>query len=252
MPPKPFLFQLFAASTTGVRLAEILGDHFRGSIHDADRIPREGPALLVGNHGLFGLDSVVFTAMLVRSGHRPPRFLGEKHLFRVPGLRSALEALGAIAGRPDEAVSLLEAGELVCVYPGGIDDSFKLSTEAYTLKWGTRAGFARVALRARAPIVPVAATGIDELFDVPRRESFLGRTFLGSRRYDLPLPVTLLPRRVPLDYFVLPPIEPSGDARDEEAVEGLRRATHDAIDGVLEAYRAGRTGGASGEPRGAG
>jgi 1-acyl-sn-glycerol-3-phosphate acyltransferase len=234
--PSP-LFRIFSQSDSGARAARALAERFQGTLHDADRIPRRGPALLVGNHALFGLDSVVLVSLLVAAGHRVPRFLAEKNLFRLPGLRDALAAVGAIPGEPAEAVALLEAGELVMVYPGGVDDSFKLSTEAHTLKWGERAGFARVALRARVPIVPMAATGVDELFAVPRREGVIGRLLLGSARYDLPLPESLRPRRVPLDYFVLPPIAPEGEASDPEAVARMREATHGAVEGVLRAYR---------------
>lgn len=232
-------FHLVAGSDSGVRAARALADRFRATLHDGDRIPRRGPALLVGNHALLGLDSVALTAVMVAGGYRVPRFLAEKNLYRLPGVASLLGAVGAIPGRPDEAVELLDQGELVCVYPGGADDSFKLSTEAYTLKWGERAGFARVALRARAPIVPIAATGVDELFEVSRRESVLGRLFTGSARYDLPVPESLLPRRVPLDYFVLPPIVPEGDPGDAEAVALLRQRTFDALESVLSRYRAG-------------
>ena len=231
------LFRIFSESDSGARVARALADRFQGTLHDADRIPRRGPALLVGNHALFGLDSIVLTALILGAGHRAPRFLAEKNLFRLPGLRAALASVGAIPGHPDEAVALLEAGELVMVYPGGVDDSFKLSSEAYTLEWGDRAGFARVALRGRAPIVPVAATGVDELFAVSRRESLVGRWLLGSARYDLPLPSSLVPRRVPLDYFVLPAIAAEGDAGDAAAVERVRQATHAALDGVLREYR---------------
>ena len=133
--------------------------------------------------------------------------------------------------------SQLEEGELVCVYPGGVNDSFKLSSEAYQLKWKDRAGFAKVALRAGVPTVPVAATGVDEIFEVPRRERLLGRTLLGSPRYDLPVPRLAAPRRVPLDFYVLPAIPAEGDASDPEAVERLRRATQDALESVLEPYR---------------
>lgn len=233
----PTFFRMFAGSDSGVRLARTLADRLRAVLHDGEHIPRKGPALLVGNHALLGLDSVALTAVLVADGHRPPRFLAEKNLFRLPGVRATLAALGAVAGVPDDAVALLEAGELVCVYPGGVDDSFKLSSEAYTLKWGARAGFARVALRARAPIVPIAALGVDELFEVQRRESVLGRLLLGSPRYDLPLPQSLVPRSVPLEFFALPPIAPEGDARDPEAVTRLRQAAYDALESVLRPYR---------------
>lgn len=231
------LFRIFAASDSGARLARTVAERLRAVLHGSENIPRRGPALLVGNHALFGLDSVALTAVLVADGHRPPRFLAEKNLFRLPGVRATLGALGAVPGLPDDAVALLEAGELVCVYPGGVDDSFKLKAEAYTLKWGERAGFARVALRAGAPIVPVAALGVDELFEVSRRENVLGRLLLGSARYDLPLPSNLLPRRVPLEFFVLPPVAPDGDARDPGAVARVRQATYDALESVLHPYR---------------
>ncbi|MCC6558847.1 MAG: acyltransferase family protein [Polyangiaceae bacterium] len=235
------------ASDAGARIGRIVADRFQATLHDGDRVPRAGPALLVGNHALFGLDSIVLMGLLVSETGRYPRFLAERNLFRVPGLGAALDAAGAIEGTPDAAVRLLEDGELVCVYPGGVDDSFKTSAEAYTLKWGARAGFARVALRARAPVVPVAATGIDDLFDVPEREGLLGRLLLGSSRYDLPLPSSLIPRRVPLDYHVLPPIDPgegsAADAADPGAVERVRRAAWDAIEGVLAGHRAPRARG---------
>jgi 1-acyl-sn-glycerol-3-phosphate acyltransferase len=180
-------------------------------------------------------------ALFVLHTGRTPRFLGERNLWKIPGAAPLLDAVGTIPGAPDDAVKLLSAGELVCVYPGGIDDSFKVSSEAYKLQWSpggkARAGFARVALRAGAPIVPIAATGIDELFEIPRREGLLGRLLLGSRRYDMPLPKALTPRRVPLDYHALTPVEPRGDASDPEAVERMRRATYEALESVLAPYR---------------
>jgi 1-acyl-sn-glycerol-3-phosphate acyltransferase len=236
------LFRMFTGSDTGVRGARALADQLRATLHDGDRLPRRGPALIVGNHALFGADSLALVAVLVADGHRVPRFLGEKNLFRVPGLRSVLDAVGAIPGRPDEAVELLQQGELVAVYPGGVDDSFKLSEEAYTLRWGDRSGFARVALRAGAPIVPIAATGVDELFPVSRREGVIGRLLWGSPRYDLPLPERLVPRRVPLDFHVLPPLAAEGDAKDPDAVERLRAATVEALESVLGPYREGQKG----------
>jgi 1-acyl-sn-glycerol-3-phosphate acyltransferase len=238
----PTLFRMFTTSDTGAWVARGLASRLRATLLDGDRIPKKGAALIVGNHALFGADSLGLVAALVAEGHRVPRFLAEKNLYRFPGVRSVLETVGAIPGAPDDAVALLEAGELVGVYPGGIDDSFKLSKEAYTLKWGERTGFARVALRAKAPIVPIAATGVDEMFEVSRRESLVGRLVMGSSRYDIPLPERLVPARVPLRYHVLPPIPPEGDATDPDAVQRLRQATFDALESVLRPYREGALG----------
>lgn len=242
MPLPPTLLQVFASTESGLRLGRAVAERFQGALHDAENLPRTGGALFVGNHALMGIDSIVLSALLISEVGRTPRFLAEKKLSLIPGVRQVLESVGAIPGTPEDAVRLLEAGELVGVYPGGIDDSFKLSREAYTLKWGDRAGFARVAMRARVPIVPIAATGIDDVFEVPRREHFLGRVLLGSSRYDLPLPSRIVPRRVPLDYFVLPPIDTSGDPNDPEAVERVRRATWEALEQILAPYRASRGG----------
>jgi 1-acyl-sn-glycerol-3-phosphate acyltransferase len=231
-----FLQQL-AATRLGVGFSAALAERARATLHDAHHVPREGGALLVGNHTFGGVDALALTALLIVHTGRAPRFLGERNLWRIPGLPVLLAAAGAIPGAPDEATRLLASGELVVVYPGGIDDSFKLTREAYTLKWGTRAGFARVAMRAGVPIVPIAATGIDELFMVNRREHLIGRWFGGSERYDVPVPENLIPRSVPLDYHVLEAIDTRGDVADEAAVERVRAATMAAMESVLGPYR---------------
>ncbi len=238
MAPSTSLLQKIAATRAGLRLLNGLAGGARATLIGEQNLPRQGGALVVGNHALGGLDAFPLTALLIVHTGRVPRFLAERNLWRIPGLSVLLAAAGAIPGAPDAATRLLVAGELVCVYPGGIDDSFKLTSEAYTLKWGSRAGFARVAMRAGVPIVPVAATGIDELFEVKRREHRLGRWFGGSERYDVPVPETLFPRRVPLDYHVLQPIDTSGDPADGAAVERVRAATVAAMESVLVPYRA--------------
>jgi 1-acyl-sn-glycerol-3-phosphate acyltransferase len=217
-------------------------ERFQASLHDPERIPREGGALVVGNHTLFGMDALPLTALVIESIDRVPRFLGERNLWRVPGLGQVLTAVGAIPGTPEDAVELLRAGEIVFVYPGGVNDSFKPSSDAYQLQWENRSGFAKVAISAQVPIVPIAATGIDELYEVNRRETKIGRRLLGSSRYDLPLPANLRPRRVPLDYYVLPPIQTTGLSDDDVTVERVRVATHDAIQGVLTEYLGAREG----------
>ena len=164
-----------------------------------------------------------------------------------PGPRATVVVVSDRSARGDRAdrsgpraVELLRAGELACVYPGGVDDSFKLSTEAYRLQWGARAGFARVAMRAGAPIVPIAATGIDDLFVVHAREHRVGRALLGSPRYDVPLPTSLVPAKVPLTYHVLAPIDASGDADSPADVARLRDRVFEAMESVLGPYRAVR------------
>jgi 1-acyl-sn-glycerol-3-phosphate acyltransferase len=224
----------------GRLLAALPRRWFRARLEGAEHLP-EGGALLVGNHAMFGLDGVVLGSLVLRETHRHLRFLGERNLFRFGPLARVLHAAGAVEGAPENAVALLRRGEWVAVYPGGIDDSWKTSAERYELKWGTRAGFARVAMRAGVPILPVAALGIDEMYTVVARERWLGRLVMGSPRYDLPVLYgaygTLVPRRTPQRYVIGAPIDTAGDATRAEDVERVRAATHDGLSAMLRDVR---------------
>jgi 1-acyl-sn-glycerol-3-phosphate acyltransferase len=233
-----------AQSALGRAVTSLPVKWFHAKLDGADRIPAQGAALLVGNHSFLGLDGFVLAALVNREVGRYLRFLGERHLWDIPALGPILTRLGAVAGEPEAAVAMLEAGDLVAVYPGGIDDSWKPKAERYRLQWGQRAGFARVAMRARVPIVPVAGLGIDDAYDVVGRERRIGRALFGSPRYDLPIAFgalgTLLPRRVPQRYVVLPPVDTQGDPARADDVERVRRATYESLDAVLAGARAAR------------
>lgn len=234
--PGPYGYAL-AHTEAARRIAHELEKRANANLHGAEHLPRSGGALLVGNHAYLGVDSWILSALLISQCQIVPRFLGDRNLWRIPLVNRFLTTFGAIAGQPDNAVELLEAGHVVIVYPGGIDDSFKLSHQAYTLQWHNRAGFARVAMRAKVPIIPVAATGIDELYQIEAREPFFGRSFAGSSRYDVPIPSSIKPRRVPLDYHLLPPINTSGDPANADDVERVRKATEESMRSILDPYR---------------
>ncbi len=215
---------------------------FRADLVGAEHLPRDGAALLVGNHAMYGLDGIVLGALVREATGRYVRFLGDRNLWRIPVLRGLLTALGAQPGEPQGAQHLLEAGELVGVYPGGALDSFKVTPrERYRLQWRERAGFARVAMRAGVPIVPVAGLGIDEMYTVLGRERLLGRRLFGSPNYDIPIAFgaygTPLPRRVPLRFEVLPAIDTAGDPDDPADLRRVREATRLALSARLDRYR---------------
>ena len=231
----------FFSGAAGQRCLRAISGYFHATLEGAEQIPKHGPALIVSNHALFALDSAVLGSLLVEQTQRYPRFLADRALWRVPGLRQLIQAIGGLPGEPNSAGALLRDGELVVVYPGGVDDSLKSSEQNHHLMWKKRAGFARVAMAARVPIIPIVGLGIDDMYKVIGREKFLGRRVFGSERYDLPVVVgafgTLLPRRAQQHYYVLPPIDTRGDPANEQDVERVRAAAYNAIENRLRSYR---------------
>jgi 1-acyl-sn-glycerol-3-phosphate acyltransferase len=241
LPQPSDALRTFLASPAGNILLRSLAGYFHATLEGHQHIPRQGPALIVSNHALFALDSVVLGALLIEHVQRFPRFLADRALWKIPGLRGVIRAIGGLPGDPRSADVLLRNGELVVVYPGGVDDSLKHNSQHHRLMWKNRVGFARVAMTARVPIIPVVGLGIDDMYRVIAREHYLGRRIFGSERYDLPLPMgalgTILPRRAPQHYEVLPPIDTSGDPSSEADIEKVRAATYHALETRLRQYR---------------
>ncbi|CAN5610530.1 lysophospholipid acyltransferase family protein [soil metagenome] len=212
--------------------------YFSATFVGSENVPRTGGALLVGNHGVFGFDAFVLGALLARDIGRMPTWLADRHLWLTPGFGPALDFAGAIKGERPSAVARLQAGDLVVVYPGGIFDSYKLARDRHRLKWGNRAGFARVAMMARVPIVPIAACGVDDMYRVVAREPGLGNLLFGDARYNFPIALgrlgTPIPKKVPVTIHALSAVDTSGDASKPEDVERVRALTYRALQTTLD------------------
>jgi 1-acyl-sn-glycerol-3-phosphate acyltransferase len=221
--------------------------------YGTEHLPREGPCLFVGNHTLYGMLDL---PLLVMQVHRETglflRGLAEKAHYKVPVWREFLSRFGAVDGSRENARRLLRDGEPVLVLPGGGREVAKRRGEAYQLIWKQRMGFARLAIEARCPIVPFAAVGGEETYDIvadadsalmgPVRNAFerlggrsellfpLGRGFAG----------TPLPRPERFYFSFGEPLETNryeGRWDDGRAARGLRdrtkRAVQEQIDFLL-------------------
>ncbi|MEU6828086.1 lysophospholipid acyltransferase family protein [Nocardia beijingensis] len=132
-----------------------------------ENIPADGPVLLVGNHNLLGgIDAPLLLPEVLRRRGRLIRGLAENVLINVPGVRHLLHHYGAVRGTRSNCLSLLRRGEAVMVFPGGGREAVRRKNEKYLLKWEGRSGFARMAIEAGAPIVPVAMIGVDDAYDI--------------------------------------------------------------------------------------
>ncbi len=231
-------FERFPESAVGRKLIDAAVRYFDASMVGHEHLPKRGGTLLVVNHGIFGLDAFILGALVYRHTGRLALWLADKNLWKTPVLASILDWVNAVPGTPDDAVARLRAGDLVVVYPGGIFDSYKHARDRHRLKWRGRAGFARVAMRAGAQVIPIAACGVDDMYRVIGRDPFLGRILFGDRRYNLPIALgrygTLFPQPAKVTLHALAPMVAHGDAEDPVAVERVRAYVHDAIQAKLD------------------
>ena len=149
-------------------------------------VPAHGRALLVANHAgsLFPFDASMMTLALMKQHPLPrwPRFMVLDWAFVLPFLSTFMRRVGGIPASPTNAEALLRRDELVMVFPEGIKGTGKPFSERYRLQRFGRGGFVEVALRTRAPIVPVAVVGSEEIYpkvaDAPALARALGAFFV--------------------------------------------------------------------------
>ncbi|MCP4037274.1 MAG: acyltransferase family protein [bacterium] len=133
----------------------------------AEHVPREGAVLLTGNHSIYGLVDIPMLGLeLFEKTGRAVRGLGDDIHFALPVWRDLLRRFGAVRGTRKACASLFEAGEAVLVFPGGGREVMKRKHERYRLIWKERIGFARLAIQYGVPIVPFAAVGVEDMFDI--------------------------------------------------------------------------------------
>jgi len=240
--PPPFDRQAFERM---IRRTAILHQWFEPTIESIDNIPREGGALLVTNHGNFGLDLAVLIGLIHQGAGRVLRSLGDRLVFATPFIRDLARDMGIIEGQPAATIGLLQDDQLVLVYPGGAKEALSAPEDAYRLQWEGSRGFIRTALRAQKPIIPVAGIGNEELYVqlVSRdrvRESRIGRfvSELLGEKYVTPIYMGLgaIPFPTELHYIIGKPIHlPYGPeaADDEEIVAKLHQQVTDATQQLI-------------------
>jgi 1-acyl-sn-glycerol-3-phosphate acyltransferase len=139
--------------------------YFRGEVRGLDRIPADGPVLLVGNHsgGTMIADTFVFATRFYEYFGADRRFhqLAHDLVLTLPGL-GLLRKYGTIAASRQNARRALRAGAAVLVYPGGDHETFRPSWRSEEIDFDGRRGFVALALEEQVPIVPVVSIGGQE------------------------------------------------------------------------------------------
>ncbi|KAL6761607.1 hypothetical protein V8C86DRAFT_1825639 [Haematococcus lacustris] len=170
---------------------------------------------------------------------------------------SLLQTFGAVPVSGFALHALLDAGETVLLYPGGVREAYKNRNEKYQLFWPERPEFVRMAARFGATIVPFSAVGAEDgLNHVLDAKELLSLPFVGDalRRQQGRVPAArrgvslsevddggfvppILSLNPPARYYFLfgEPIETSpSQANDKAAVAQLYKQTKSAVQSGIE------------------
>jgi len=147
------------------RLWMLASLYFRAEVRGLERIPEEGPVLLVGNHsgGNLTPDTGMFTLAFNTYFGVERRFYQLAHnlILSWPGL-GFLRKYGPVAASPENADEALTSGAALLVYPGGDYEVHRPSWDRAKVDFGGRKGFIRLALKHGVPMVPVVSVGGQE------------------------------------------------------------------------------------------
>lgn len=241
-----------------VELFRLIGrDYFRLQLRGVHNVPARGPLMLVGNHNgsVLPIDSV-FTLVALHD-HLPGLIvhpLAHEIVFTHPAARRYALGVGALQAGRGASDKALGAGRAVLVYPGSDWDACRSFADRGRVDLHGRTGFLQVALRHRAPIVPVVSAGTHEQLIVLTRGEAIARALRLHRylRTDvfpivlslpwglahgfmpyLPLPAqTTLSFGAPIEFREIEPAQ-AGDpevlARCYEVVRGRMQALLDEL-----------------------
>lgn len=145
----------------------------RFDIDGIERIPKEGPLILVGNHRSY-FDPLAIGFTIARVG-RPLRFLGKKEVFDAPVVGQIATAMGGIrvergtgSDEPlNAAAEALEAGQAVAIMPQG---TIPRGRAFYDPDLKGRWGAAKLAKMTKATVIPVGLWGTERVW--PRNARF--------------------------------------------------------------------------------
>jgi 1-acyl-sn-glycerol-3-phosphate acyltransferase len=147
---------------------------------------------------------------------------------RLPWISTLFARVGVVSGTRANVRRLLDSEELLAIFPEGVAGLAKPASERYRLqRW--QVGHAELAIRHRAPVIPVAILGAQESWPLLLRlhTPLFGAPYLPVPRYPVPLPV---PYRIiygaPLHLHTT--VRP-WQVDDPDVIAAAAARTHDAV-----------------------
>ena len=228
-------------------------EYFRVDAKGAEGVPEKGPALIVSNHsGGLPYDGPMISLAIYNNNRarRDVRFLVDDFVPELPVIGTFIQRMGGIRACHENAMRLLAAGQLLGVFPEGLNGVSKPFEQRYQLQHFGRGGFIRLAMRTGVPIVPVAVVGAEEIHPIIWTSERLGKPFGMPYFAFTPTfpwlgPLGVIPMPVkwkitfgkPIDFSHFDP----ADAEDYELVRRESEAIRQQIQRMLTKTLAERT-----------
>lgn len=221
--------------------APIYDRYFRVDSMDAEEIPESGPAIVIANHaGVLPVDAGILCVDILRHTRRIPRPIMDHFVPRLPLVSTYFARVGGVSGTRANVRTLLERGELLVIFPEGVSGVAKPFRERYQLQhWSV--GFAELAIRYRATVIPTAIIGSEESWPVLvklRGLKLFGAPYLPIPATPLPLPTRYRIRYgTPIHFDAKP-----ADADDPAVVARAAAQAREAVQQLIADARAARRG----------
>ncbi len=221
---------------------------------DGDLTTPDRPVLFVANHGFGGIFDLNVFAVLAAFDElgldRPVTALTHQLAWTLR-VGPLIEALGARPASRESALEAYAREEHVLVLPGGDLDAFKPFEDRNRIVFGGRTGFARLAIEAGVPVVPIVSAGAGESLLVLSDGQRIARALRLDRLLrskTVPVSVSLpwgvnvgavglvpyLPLPSKLVTRVLPPMEPHDDEPAEAFAGRVEAAMQEALTALAE------------------
>jgi 1-acyl-sn-glycerol-3-phosphate acyltransferase len=218
--------------------------YFRAEAFGIENLPGAGRVVIVANHsGQLPFDALVIGGACFLEPPQPRliRAMVEFFVPTVPFASYLFARWGQITGTPENCRRLLAADEAVLVFPEGARGISKPFSKRYQLAdFGT--GFMRLALEARAPIVPVAVIGAEEQAPAINLKSLA--KLMGIPALPIvPYPPFIAPVPLPVKYrlYFGEPMHFEGDPDDDDEVLGDKvKTVRHRIQSMIHMGLAGR------------
>ncbi len=239
-------------------LGWLYGHWFRLDVRGWEKIP-DGPVMMVSNHsgGTSIPDAWGFMSSWYRHfGMRRPLHPMAHELVLSNQLTGEFFATRGVlrAGRRLAHEVLTEWKRDLMVFPGGDKETWRPYAQRYEVSFGGRSGYARIAMEAGVPIVPVAHAGSHETFVVLATGKRIARAlnlpkFARAEIWPISLslpwglaigPVPHLPTPALLRWRIGAPIPPPSGPVTDEAVAAFDAAVQARIQAMLDELAAER------------